>query len=56
MFRIRRIYNDLRAIDREAIAQVRQIFAGQFAGALAKLLRRVKRFAPDYLVTCLGLS
>ncbi|RJX29921.1 MAG: histone deacetylase family protein [Desulfarculus sp.] len=36
MFRIRRIYDDLRAVDREAIAQVRAILAGQFPLAPAK--------------------
>ncbi|MEW5913613.1 MAG: histone deacetylase family protein [Thermodesulfobacteriota bacterium] len=36
MFRIRRIYDDLRDVDREAIAQVRAILAAQFPQAPAK--------------------
>jgi len=33
MFRIRRIYDDLRRVDRQAVAQVQQIMRSQFPGA-----------------------
>lgn len=46
MFRIRRIYDDLRAVDREAVEQVRTILAGQFPDAPAsdtqKLTERLR--------------
>ncbi|MCF8042391.1 MAG: histone deacetylase family protein [Desulfarculaceae bacterium] len=49
MFRIRRIYDDLRAVDREAVEQVLLILAGQFPDAPASDTQKLSERLRDAL-------